>query len=435
MMRRRILAGMGANSFGMAVTIGIQLISLPLFLHYWDAKTYGVWLMLSAIPSYLSMADVGMVTAVGNKMTIAMGAGDTASANKVFQSAQLFMMVVCGTIALIIVSVILFAPLPWLQNFDQRLALVALSLGVLIALFGGLSDAIFKATQRYPFGTLVSNIVRVGEWIGSMMGLVLFGSFAAVALGGLIVRIIGTAVTAKLASNKKQEIIWGTKAAEMQEIREMVKPAASFMAFPLANALSFQGMTLLVGAFFGPASVAIFNTYRTIARLAVQVTAIFSHALWPEFSRLYGVGGASAVQPIYRRSMLMGLVQSLVLSLVLYFVSPFLLKIWTHGAISFLPKLMVLMLIYAAIGGIWHIPRVFLMATNQHTDLAYWSLIAGILSVGLAWLIGTRFDLQGAVIAMLISETFIAVVCALLARKAIQKKINRKAPAYKAAIK
>jgi O-antigen/teichoic acid export membrane protein len=435
MMRRRVLAGIGANSIGMAVSIGIQLISLPLFLHYWDAETYGVWLMLSAIPAYLSMADVGMVTAVGNKMTIAMGAGDHARANRVFQSAQLFMTVVCGAIALVVIPVVLLAPLPWVQNVDQRLALMALSAGVLIALFGGLSEAIFKSTQRYPFGTLVSNIVRLGEWLGSMVGLILFGSFAAVAFGGLLVRFIGTVVTAMLASGGKHDIHWGTKAAAKQEIREMVKPAASFMAFPLANALSFQGMTLLVGAFFGPASVAIFNTYRTIARLAVQVTAIFSHALWPEFSRLFGLGGAAAVQPIYQRSMLMGLLQSFVFSFVLYFVSPFLLQIWTHGAIAFLPTLMVLMLLYAAIGGVWHIPRVFLMATNQHTDLAYWSLVAGTLSVGLAWLIGIRYDLQGAVIAMLMSEVFIAVVCALLARRALKQQLDNKAPAYKAVIK
>ena len=90
-MKRRIIAGMGANSFGMAISIGIQLVSLPLFLHYWNTSTYGVWLMLSAIPAYLSMADVGMVTAAGNKMTMAMGKEDLTEANRVFQSAQMFM--------------------------------------------------------------------------------------------------------------------------------------------------------------------------------------------------------------------------------------------------------------------------------------------------------------------------------------------------------
>ena len=31
-----------------------------------------------------------------------------------------------------------------------------------------------------------------------------------------------------------------------------IRPAVSFMAFPLANALSFSGVTLLVGALLGP---------------------------------------------------------------------------------------------------------------------------------------------------------------------------------------
>lgn len=425
-MRRRVLAGIGANSIGMMVSIGIQLISLPLFLHYWDASTYGIWLMLSAIPAYLSMADVGMVTAAGNKMTMAMGSDDHLTANRIFQSAQLFMTTVCGSIALVTVPVILFAPLSWVQNFDQRLALVALCMGVLAALFGGLSEAIFKSTKRYPLGTLMSNAVRVGEWLGSMIGLVIFGNYAAVAIGGLLVRLIGTAIIAKVAGSGQHQIHWGTAAADTLEIREMVKPATSFMAFPLANALSFQGVTLLVGALFGPAAVAIFNTYRTIARLAVQVTAIFSHALWPEFSRQFGQGGAAAIQTMYKHSVLLGIAQSVMLSLVLYFISPLLLHYWTHGAIVFVPQLMILMLLYAAVGGAWHIPRVFLMATNQHTDLAYWSLAAGILSVGLAWLIGKVYDLNGVAVAMLVSEIFIAMVCVLLACRVMTHPLNIK---------
>jgi hypothetical protein len=60
-MLRRILLGFGANAFSQAINIAIQLVSLPLFLLYWDASTYGTWLLLSALPGYLMMADVGMV--------------------------------------------------------------------------------------------------------------------------------------------------------------------------------------------------------------------------------------------------------------------------------------------------------------------------------------------------------------------------------------
>jgi len=426
-MKRRIIAGMSANSFGMAISIGIQLLSLPLFLHYWDTSTYGVWLMLSAVPAYLSMADVGMVTAAGNRMTIAMGKGDVVEANRVFQSAQIFMAIVCCSLALIVVPLVLFAQLPGLVSMDQRVALSAMSIGVLTALFGGLSEAAFKSTQRYAAGTMLANYVRLGEWLGSMLGLMLVGSFAAVALSALAMRLAGTVVAMHLASKGSHELRWGMHAAEGAEIRAMIKPAVSFMAFPLANALSFQGVTLMAGAFFGPVAVALFNTYRTIARVAVQVTAILSHALWPEFSRLFGQGGSAALERLYRRTSLLGVAQSLLLSLVIYFLSPWLLHIWTRGAIEFVPSLMLLMLLYAAVGGVWHIPRVLLMATNQHVGLAYWTLAAGVLCVGLAWLMGNAFQLNGVAAAMLISELFITGVCTWLAYGAITDHTHRKA--------
>ena len=426
-MIRRVIAGIGANSFGIVITIGIQLVSLPLFLHYWDTATYGVWLMLSAIPAYLSMADVGMVTTAGNKMTMAMGKGDIPEANRVFQSAQLFMVIVCGTIAMLIVPLMLWAPIPGLESMDRRVALSAMSIGVLVALFGGgLSEVVFKSTQRYAKGTMLSNYVRLGEWLGSMLGLMLLGSFAAVALTALVIRLIGTIATMLLASRGKHKLYWGVNDADWAEIRSMVKPAVSFMAFPFANALSFQGVTLLVGVLFGPVSVALFNTYRTIARIAVQVTAIFSHALWPEFSRLFGQGGILAVAKLYRRTALLGSVQSLVLSLVIYFLSPWLLQLWTHGAIEFVPSLMFLMLLYAAVGGIWHIPRVLLMASNQHVGLAYWSLAAGGLTVGMAWLLGKAYQVNGVAIAMLASELFIAIVCIWLVYAVFEYNQNRR---------
>ncbi len=425
-MRRRIIAGVGANSFGMAISIGIQLVSLPLFLHYWDITTYGVWLILSAIPAYFSMADVGMVTVAGNKMTMAMGKGDAAQANRVFQSAQLFMASVCAALALLVVPLTLWAALPGLATLDQRVALSALFMGVLVALFGGLSEAVFKATERYASGTMLGNYVRLGEWLGYMIGLAALGSFAAVALSGLAARLIGTITAMALAGKGSHGLRWGVAAADRAEIFSMTKPALYFMTFPLANALSFQGVTLLVGALFGPIAVALFNTYRTIARMTVQVTSIFSHALWPEFSLLFGQGTTAAMERLYRSSFLLGAVQAMCLSLVLYFLSPWVLRVWTHGSIKFIPLLMLLMLLYAAVSGIWHVPRVLLMATNQHINLAYWSLASAVLTITLAWLMGNLFDLSGVVAAMLMSEFFIAAVCIWLAYGAMTNSLHRK---------
>lgn len=411
------MAALGANAFGQATNIVIQLASLPLFLHRWDVATYGTWLMLSAIPAYLSMADVGMVATAGNRMTMAMGRGDARQANAIFQSALVFMLLACGGLAVVSLPLVLWAPVPGLAEWDERLALAALVLTVLLALFGGLAEAIFRSTGRYAQGTMLATGLRLAEWLGGMIGLFVGGSFAAVAIAALLVRTAGVFGMIWWSGQGPHPFSWGLAEAHRAEVRAMATPAVSFMAFPLANALSFQGVTLVVGHLFGPAMVAVFNTYRTLARVAVQVTGTFGHALWAELSHLYGRGGAQAVAGLYRRSAWIGAGLSVGLSLVLYLVAPRLLHLWTHGRIGVQPTLIGILLVYAAAGGVWHVPRVLLMATNQHVDLAQWTLLAATLSLGLSWVLGQALGLEGAGLAMLLSELGIAGVCLVLAQR------------------
>ncbi|MGA2638052.1 lipopolysaccharide biosynthesis protein [Methylocella sp.] len=264
---------------------------------------------------------------------------------------------------------------------------------------------------------MLSQFVRLGEFAGFLIGLILFRSFAGVALTGLAARAIGTVIVVYIGQRGGHGLRLGFQHASKAELLEIIRPAVSFMAFPLANALTFQGVTLLVGLLAGTAAVALFSAYRTIARVAVQTTAMFSRALAPEFARLFGQAGMNAVFPLFRRSALLSAAQSIALSLVLYFISPWLLRIWTHGRIEFVPSVMVWLLAYAAVSGVWHVPRILLMATNQHISLAGWSLATGVLAVALAWLLGMLWQINGVGAAMLISESFIAAICVTLAQR------------------
>lgn len=407
---------MGAGAFGQAVVIVIQIFSLPLFLKQWDTATYGTWLLLSAMPSYLAMTDLGMVATAGNRMTMALGHGDKVEANRLFHSAFMFVLAMTGGAVLLSVPVALFAPFDSLQSADQRMAICLLILGVLVAQFGGLSDAIFRATGRFAQAVMLGNVLRLLEWGGMMAGLYMAGTFTAVALGGLLVRVACTAVLVGVSAQGSHGLTWHWRHASMDEIKSLFKPALSFMVFPLSSALSLQGITLLVGHFFGPAVVAIFNSYRTIARVAVQATSILSNAVWGEFSFLFGKGGTQAVRPIYRRSLMLGAAGSVALSLILYFAAPLLLDVWSHGQIPFQAWPMLILLGYAAIAGTWHVPRVLLLSTNQHIGLAQWSLVGAVVAMGAAYLLQGPLGIEGVCLAMLASELLMAVVCLKLAR-------------------
>lgn len=419
-LRRRIVAGLGANAFAQGVGIVIQLASLPLFLHQWDAATYGTWLMLSALPAYLSMADVGMVTAAGNRMTMAMGQGDRAQATQLFHSATAFIGVVGVVLALIAFALAAWLPLPKAVDADARLALAALAACMLVTIVGGLVDALFKATGRYPVGTMLASLVRLAEWGGSMLGLLSIGSFSGVAIGGLMARVAGTVVAAAIARSGSHGITWGIKSARRDTVRELIRPAASFMVFPMSNALNFQGMTLLVGAAFGPVTVALFNTYRTIARVAVQATSIYSLALWAEFSRMFGNGGSDAVRRVYRKSTLIGFGSAVGFSVLLFALAPWLLDVWSHGEIAYVPLTMLLMLTYAALDSAWHVPRVLLLSVNHHHQLAILSLVTAALVLVVATPVSRLHNLDAVVVVMLAGEAVMAGSCLLLVRRLLR---------------
>lgn len=416
-LRQRLFAGSGANALGQAVTIGIQLFSLPLFLLHWDIATYGAWLIISAIPTYLSMADVGMVTAAGNKMTMAVARKDFNSANTVFQSAIVFMLLICGLILSVVFFVCFLIPVSILNiNLDQRIALAALSTGVVLSFFNGLAEAIFKANGKYAFGTILGNLIRLGEWCGAMVGLWLVETFSSVAFGALLMRILGIIFIIFLSRTEINKVRWGIHCANKSEIFEMAKPAISFMLIPVGFALSFQSVTILIGVLLGPAALALFNVYRTLARVAVQFTGVFSSTLWPEFSRLYGISGFSVVLPLYKRASKLGFILPILVSLALYIAAPTILKIWTRDAIHFHKSLMIFMLLYATVSGWAHVSRTLLMATNQHFVLGIAALAVAIGQLVCMKILGDGLSLDRVGLILLLSELSVLFVCLRLVR-------------------
>src|ERR1700719_3609809 len=98
---RRSIRGIGATALGPVVTSLIQLGSVPLLLHAWGAAKYGDWLLLSAIPSYLTLSDLGFGDSSGSDMSMRVAAGDRQGAIETFQSSWVFLSLVSLFVALL----------------------------------------------------------------------------------------------------------------------------------------------------------------------------------------------------------------------------------------------------------------------------------------------------------------------------------------------
>src|SRR6201996_4064838 len=85
-LKRRLIAGFGANTFSRLSTTLTQIFSVPIFLSHWGVHLYGEWILLNTIPSYLGLSDVGFGSVAGNEMTMRVAAQDLPQGLVVFQS-------------------------------------------------------------------------------------------------------------------------------------------------------------------------------------------------------------------------------------------------------------------------------------------------------------------------------------------------------------
>src|SRR2546426_46998 len=115
----RLLKGFGASLYGQAVVIVIQLAGVPILLRHWQTQLYGEWLILFAIPSYLSMTDLGFSQSAGNDMTARVARGDRVGALGLFQSllALVFFLAVVGL--LLVAAAVMLLPLGNWMHFTR----------------------------------------------------------------------------------------------------------------------------------------------------------------------------------------------------------------------------------------------------------------------------------------------------------------------------
>jgi hypothetical protein len=170
--RNRLLKGFGAQGFSQAVQIFIRLAEVPLLLGFWGTQLYGEWLMLAAIPSYLSIGDGGFAGAACREMTMRSGAGDRSGTLKVFQSTWVLLAIVSITICLMAIGFFCFIPITgWLgfsamKNIEINTVLLLLVAHVLATFQGSLLNGGFWVVGCYPIGMNFITITQLLEFAG-----------------------------------------------------------------------------------------------------------------------------------------------------------------------------------------------------------------------------------------------------------------------------
>jgi O-antigen/teichoic acid export membrane protein len=378
--RARLFRGFGANLYSQIVTMAVQLGSVPLLLSAWGPPTYGLWLVISAVASYLALADFGFAPVAANDMTLAIGRGDHAQARRSFQSVS----ALNGLIGIALVSAVTLAgalaPERWAPNTalvsasEVRLVCELQGFQVALTLFCGVLEGGFLSSGRYALAVLLSSSARLLESAALVSGALLFHGFAVAAALMLAVRVATTIVMAVWLAQGAPWLRLGFRHARLAEIRRLASPAIAVMAVPMAFAVSLQGFVLVVGATLSLDAVAAFSTARTLTRTTLQAGNMINHAVMPELTRAFGAGDRRRVEKLLRLNLISVLALNAAAFVMVLLFGSLAISLWTGGRIPPDPLMIVGLATVAGLHGLWLSQANLILAINRHSSYAYWFL-------------------------------------------------------------
>ena len=404
------MRGLGSQALVQPINIVMQLTTVPLLLHFWGVDLMGEWLVLTAIPAYLMLSDLGFISATINEMTMEVARDDRDAALRTFQSSGVMLGGMCLFIAVVAGAFAWAAPMAdWfgfvhLTNADAGTVIALQIMLVICGIQAGLMNAGFVCEGHYGLGTLFMTGINFANFC--MVILAAAVGFGPVGAATMMLATQLTGVTAMRIVLRRIApwVEYGFAHATCHRIREILKPALGFVVYTFGQALNVQGILLVVGAVLGPSAVTVFNTTRMMVRFVNTLLSAYYSTVRPEIAMAYGKDDTALIRRLHDGACQVAIWLALCAAAGYALLGAWFLDLWTHGEVVLDPWLLAGLIAAMLFYAVWFASSMVFYGTNRHHGMSWALVIANAASVGVAYGLMLAVDLPGAGIAAAAAE-------------------------------
>ena len=275
-------------------TLLFRIIQVPLLLSFLGVEGFGIWLVISSLPSWLTLANMGFGSVSANEMSMAMAKGEVDRARKILSStvALIFCISAIGILLIVLIAPFIpwesFIKLPVSRHKELTYTIIILSSSVFLSFTTDVLSGRFRAARRAHLSMLLDSFKPWLELLLMVIVLRFSIRYDYLALSLLLSMIVYLGINTWLSGRSLPTLSFSFKDIDVSQFSLLFKKGIAFQAFPLGNAFLFQGNLLVIQAVLGPAAVALFATARTLVRSINQVMEMVNAIIWPELSILIG---------------------------------------------------------------------------------------------------------------------------------------------------
>jgi len=412
---KKIFKNGAASLYGFALTIASQLCVVPVFIHAWGKFRYGEWLVLTSVPSYFALADVGFGQVASNKMTMLHAEKDSRGVTEVLHTMWLFQTVL-GAV-LLAAGAAIFLTLPWaawlgLHAWTEpraHRALLGLLVYVLINMQSQGYAAVYRAGEQFARSIAISNTGRLLELV-VMLCLVAEGEPEITVIVGMIACRAGLLGFYQYDTRRRvKDLAVGFSAASRRQFAALIRPGVGHFGLGISQGFQLQGVTLVINKVLGAEAVTIFTVSRTLTRIPLQVMNLVNGAVYPEFGRVSTGANLEKAREIHRIMAQISFWAALPVAAAAVTFGPRAIHAWTLGQVEVGRLLLLVLNLSVIVNLLWNSSSIVLSSTNRHATLGSLYALLSIAALAATYFLTRWVGIVGPAFTLTAVETAMAI--------------------------
>jgi len=423
----RVLQGLITAIAGKGVSIIVSLVSIPLTVGYLGAERYGMWMTISTLLAWLSLADLGL----GNSLTNAVS---EAYANDRRDQAQIHIASVFWMLCLVAAGfaglcAVLWRWIDWSSLLNIKSAVArgeigpAIAVALAIFLFNfplSITALVLGAHQE----SAIANFWSAGGNIASLGGIILV-THLKLGLVPLIAAFSGSSLIVTAASGiwlfgfHKPWLRPAISAVRTASIRKLTTVGGMFFIVQIAALLILQTDNLIIAHFLGVRAVTPYSVTWRLFSCSTLIQTLLLQSLWPAYAEAHARSDGAWIRRTFRLSLWSCTLITVAIVLPLVVFGRTIIGRWV--SVDAVPSmtLLVLMGVWSIIGGAFQSIVCMLNGIGRVRIQMVVGTMTAIANVGLSiWLVHV-FGLEGVILGTLIAYFTVALVPFCIEIKAV----------------
>lgn len=340
---RRILLTGGTTAIVKLFSAVINLITVPLTVHYLGAERYGLWMAISSIMALMSFADLGLGNGLLNAISKANGQNSIKDAQIAVSSTFYMLLGISGVLFLIFL--IIYPFIEWQNVFNAQSELAIEESGptmfVLVIIF--LINMPLGIVRRIQDGYQEGFKFQIWLIVGSLISLtgLLVCIFLETGLPWLVLAFSSGPLIATLLngivlfSKRRKELLPRYRNFDFTTGKYLFKAGLIFFILGIFTLLGNSSDDIILAHTIGPASVAGYEIVKKLF-LFSMFTQFIIQPLWPAFGEALESGDLDWAKRTLKKAILLSIVSSAIISLPLVVFGKQIIELWVGS--DFIPS-------------------------------------------------------------------------------------------------